>query len=88
MVRRHIPHSLQWFDTLRQMDLTLAIHTARILQVSGRDDVCGECGETPALDYELQGAGLPDGTILTMRLCSICAVIRRGLGERWEPMKP
>ena len=86
MAHRHVPHSTGWFQALTQDDPEGAAHTANVLADAERDDVCGECGDVPASDYEMQGVERSDGSRPTMRFCPVCAVIRRGLGERWASL--
>lgn len=86
MAHRHIPHSTKWFEALIRDDLEKAAHTAQVLSLSKRDDVCGVCGNDPASDFELPNGRMVDGSTPTMRFCSDCWTVRRGLGEDWEPM--
>lgn len=77
------PHSPKWFEALRKFNRQQADHTAKILELAGRSDVCGICGDDPASDYEIQLIAPPAGAVTTLRLCDDCHEIRAQTGERF-----
>lgn len=86
MALRLKPHSTEWFEALMQFNPEQAAHTASIIRLAGREDVCGVCGDEPAQDYELRAADLPPNAVVTMRLCEDCLNIRIMNGEPFVPL--
>lgn len=82
MKKQLIPHTSEWFEALLAIDRDKALHTGQIIELTGSPECCGVCGDTPALDYRVDGPSTAEHSEFTMRLCDDCADIRRGLGER------
>jgi hypothetical protein len=88
-VDRHLelvtPHSELWFAIVDRVEPNLG-RIARIsISRAGSADVCSSCGD-PARDYRLlNGADAMPG-VPSLRLCDDCVNIRRGMGERLEPL--
>jgi hypothetical protein len=80
------PHTPEWFASLELWDPLKAAATRTVIQVEGRAEVCSICGDDPAADYGLAEADRAAGGPSTLRLCDDCLVIRRGMGERYEPL--
>ena len=49
--RRLVPHSTPWFEALVRFNPDQVAHTAAIVRMAGRLDVCSVCGDDPAADY-------------------------------------
>jgi hypothetical protein len=79
------PHSDDWFNALDAFNAMQAAHTRQILKLAGSDDVCSVCGDDPAKDYQLPGAGMPAKAVATLRLCDDFVGIRRAGGEAFVP---
>jgi hypothetical protein len=59
--------------------------TRKIIELTGRTDVCSICGDDPASDYRLAEERRPAGGADTLRLCDDCVGIRREAGEPFMP---
>jgi hypothetical protein len=46
--------------------------TRKIIELTGRADVCSICGDDPASDYRLAEEHRPAGGADTLRLCDDC----------------
>ena len=80
------PHTEEWFAKLAELSPVQAVNTRVVLNVAGRKDVCGICGDEPAADYKVTH---DDGQVVAipMRLCDDCRAIRTSMyGEIIEPM--
>jgi hypothetical protein len=75
------PHTPEWFAALEQWDPPKAMMTRKIIELTGRADVCSICGDDPASDYRLEEEHRPAGGADTLRLCEDCVRIRRASGE-------
>lgn len=75
------PHTPEWFAALEQWDPPKAMMTRKIIELTGRTDVCSICGDDPASDYRLEEEHRPAGGADTLRLCEDCVRIRRASGE-------
>jgi len=76
-----VPHSREWFMALEQFDPRQASHTKQILEETGREDVCGVCGDEPASDFLIPADGAQPFSAMTIRLCDDCKKIRRQQGQ-------
>jgi hypothetical protein len=79
------PHTPEWFAALEQWDPPKAMMTRKIIELTGRTDVCSICGDDPASDYRLAEEHRPAGGADTLRLCNDCVGIRREAGEPFMP---
>jgi len=70
------PHTLEWFKALGAINSLQAAATKQILDLAGKPDVCGNCGDAPANDYVVVGVKFDLKTDATIRLCSDCRDIR------------
>lgn len=75
-------NSPAWLDALERWNPMSAAHTARIVTLAGRSDVCGVCGDDDSKEYRLADPEASPSPVKVMRLCSDCAVIRSGEGWR------
>ena len=75
------PHMPEWFAALDSWDPPQALMTRKIIELTGRTDVCSVCGDDPARDYRLEEGHRPAGGVDTLRLCDDCVRIRRASGE-------
>lgn len=80
------PHTHEWFAALEQWDPPKAMMTRKIIEITGRMDVCSICGDDPASDYYLEGEHRPTSGADTLRLCDDCVWIRRASGEPFIPL--
>jgi len=80
------PHTPEWFAALEQWDPPKAMMTRKIIDLTGRTDVCSICGDDPASDYRLAEEHRPAGGADTLRLCDDCVGIRREAGEPFMPL--
>lgn len=64
-----LPHSPEWFATMRLWDPVKAAQTKFVVEDAGRDGVCSICGDDPARDYRLEKSFRPAGGADTLRLC-------------------
>lgn len=76
------PHTLEWFESLRQWDPRQAAMAEIAIQTAGSADVCSVCADAPASDYV--SANLPPAGPGTIRLCEFCFQFRSAS----EPMEP
>ncbi len=81
-----IPHTGEWFAALEQWDPPKAMMVRRVIELTGRTDICSVCGDDPASDFYLREALRPAGGIDTLRLCGDCVQIRRNSGESFIPL--
>jgi hypothetical protein len=81
-----IPHTPEWFEVLEQWDPPQAMITHKVIEMTGRPDVCSICGDDPASDYYLAEEHRSAGGVDTFRLCNDCAQIRRNYGEPFIPL--
>jgi hypothetical protein len=82
------PHSEEWFAKLDELSPPQATMTRRTLELAGRKDVCGQCGDAPAADYKVTHE---DGQVVAIpiRLCDDCRLIRADMyKESYTPMTP
>lgn len=75
------PHTSEWFAALEQWDPPKAMMARKVIELTGRTDVCSVCGDDPASDYRLAELCRPAGGVDTLRLCDDCVRIRRAGGE-------
>lgn len=61
------PHSPGWFEKLKRINPQQAAHTARIIELAGRLDVCTICGDEDSRVYQPV-----DAEALPLRLCQDC----------------
>lgn len=83
----HTPHTPEWFVALEQWDPPKAIMTRKVIEMTGRTDVCSVCGDNPANDYCLDENQRPAGGPDTLRLCDDCVQIRRASGESFTRLR-
>lgn len=81
-----IPHTPQWFAAMEVWDPVKAVQTRVVIADAGREDVCSVCGDDPAADYRLERMFRPPGGPDTLRLCEDCVVIRKSMGDPFEPL--
>lgn len=81
-----VPHTEGWFAALHPWDPVQAMLTSKVLEITGRMDVCSVCGDDPARDYRLEEGHRPPAGVDTLRLCEDCLVIRRSSGESFVPL--
>jgi hypothetical protein len=67
-----IPHTYEWFEELRRRNPKQAAHTARLIDIAGRDDICSLCG---AIDSRLYKTVIEP--IMTVRLCPRCRRLQK-----------
>lgn len=80
------PHSPAWFAILERWDPAQAMMTRKVIELTGREDVCSICGDDPAADYRLPAKYRSAGGVDTLRLCNDCVQIRQALGEPFAPL--
>ena len=83
-----LPHSAAWFAALEVWEPAQAMMTRRVIQMTGRTDICSVCGDDPATDYRLADGYRPAGGVDTLRLCDDCLRIRRARGEPFVGLAP
>jgi hypothetical protein len=71
-----IPHTTEWFEALKAINSRQASATKKIIDLAGKSDICGVCGDVPACDYKVVGVKFDATTDATIRLCSDCRDIR------------
>lgn len=81
-----VPHTEEWFAALRPWNPVQAGMTSKVLEVTGRADVCSVCGDDPAHDYRLEEGCRPPAGVDTLRLCEDCLEIRRSGDEPFVPL--
>lgn len=81
-----IPHTPEWFASMEVWDPVKAVQTRYVISDASRDDVCSVCGDDPAADYRLEKMFRPPGGPDTLRLCEDCVVIRKNMGDPFEPL--
>ncbi len=88
-MRHLIPHSKEWFVALAKSNPQEATHTKQIIKSAGTPEVCSECGDAPAGDYEITNKWFATDTLATVRLCDDCLSIRATTqGEQFIPLSP
>jgi len=81
------PHSREWFKSLNAFSLQQAKHTAQIIRIMGRNDVCSICGDEKSTDYLVSDNEFEPGVPATVRLCSHCKSFREnGIGVTLIPL--
>jgi hypothetical protein len=75
------PHSSEWFEALQAANVQQAAHTAAIIRLAGRQEVCSICGDRPAPIYRLVKPTPAEESVGSIRLCSDCHKIRNTSGE-------
>ncbi len=84
----HKPHSSEWFETLLRTNPAQAQHTAQIIKLAGRNDICSVCGDVESSEYQILKVEFAQGVLATIRLCDDCKGIRaQGLGESFIPLR-
>ena len=84
----HKPHSSEWFETLLRANPGQAQHTAQIIKLAGRNDICSVCGDVESGEYQILKMEFAPGVLATIRLCDDCKGIReQGLGESFIPLR-
>jgi len=82
------PHTAEWFDALRMFNPRQAEITARLIQLTGRSDICSICGDIRSASFSLTAAEASGGGVGTIRLCDGCRRIREtAYGETFEAMR-
>jgi hypothetical protein len=81
-----IPHTREWFTALERFNPQQALHTCQILGRTGREKVCGVCGDAPASDFRVTAPGAPAQAVMSIRLCADCKMIRTMQGEALEQL--
>jgi hypothetical protein len=80
------PHTPEWFTALERWDPPQAMMTRKVIEITGRRDVCSICGDDPASDYYLAKEHRSAGGVDTFRFCDDCVQIRRHCGEPFIPL--
>lgn len=80
------PHTPEWFAALEQWDPPKAMMTRKIIELSGKTDVCSICGDDPAKDYRLEASHRPPSGVDTLRLCDDCVILRKEAGDPFRPI--
>lgn len=70
------PHTPEWFQALEAFDPVRAEMTKDVLATTGRMDVCSNCGEQPADDYQIIDRYMQSNAVATLRLCDDCLRFR------------
>ena len=84
-----IPHSKEWFVALAKSNPQEAAHAKQVIKAAGTPEVCSECGDAPAGDYEISNKWFAPDTVATVRLCEDCLSIRATTeGEQMVPLSP
>src|SRR5690606_27946673 len=87
MPHYHRPHSSEWFEALLEANPQQAQHTAQIVKLAGREDVCSVCGDIESQEYQILKMQFAPGVVASIRLCQDCKSIREGgFGEDFIPL--
>ena len=62
-----IPHTREWFLSLKKHNPVQAQHTRRVLELAGNHECCSVCGDVPVGDYIIGRE-----PVWSMRLCDTC----------------
>lgn len=80
------PHSEMWFWIVDRVEPRLGALARLAIQSKKSSMVCSSCGDGPITDYRTVNAAEAMPGIPSLRLCDDCVTIRRGFGERLEPL--
>jgi len=70
------PHTPECFAALDEFDPGQAAMIRQALNLVGRLDVCGSCGDEKVVDYRVTPRDLAFHPASTMRLCETCRDLR------------
>jgi hypothetical protein len=76
-----IPHTPEWFEVLEQSAPPQTMITHKIIEMTGRRDVCSICGDDPASNYYLAEEHRSAGCVDTFRLCIEWGQFLRNCGD-------
>jgi hypothetical protein len=80
------PHSEMWFSIVDRVEPRLGALARLAIQSEKNTMVCSSCGDGPITDYRIVNAAEAMPGVPSLRLCDDCVRIRRGFGERLEPL--
>jgi len=84
-IERVEPHSDLWFAIVDRVEPALGRIARITIQATGSLEGCSSCGD-PARDYRIANSAAAMPGVPSLRLCKECISIRRGLGERVQPI--
>lgn len=80
------PHSEMWFAIVDRVEPRLGALARIVIANEKSKMVCSSCGDEPTTDYRIANAAEAMPGVPSLRLCNDCVNIRRGFGERLEPL--
>jgi hypothetical protein len=67
-----IPHTYEWFEELRRHNPKQAEHTAKLVELFGRDDICSLRGNDESKTFRMVS-----DPAMTLRLCEPCRYLQK-----------
>lgn len=91
-LKRHLeqiePHSAYWYSVVDRVEPKLAALSRIVVTAEGSPEVCSSCGDRPAISYRVANGAQAMPGVPSLRLCSDCIEIRRGMGNVLMPFLP